>query len=196
LAFTDSAHPKRGLVRVKGGGDCEAIVGDLDERYRQGRSYLWYWRQAFTAILASVWSEVRTHKALTIRAVMVGWVTLIASILLLFIAVTGVNALISAAIGSAIMSGSTGLGDLNRHFHIQKRFFQFRMPWSLSLVIFVAMLCVGYALAGSIVARLHRAHARAMVLLFAASQTIPMMLPFRRNNSIVMGVIGLVSTLC
>ena len=36
----------------------EAVIGDLDERYRQGRSYLWYWKQAFQAIATSFFNEV------------------------------------------------------------------------------------------------------------------------------------------
>jgi hypothetical protein len=52
----------------------EAIVGDLDERYRQGRSYLWYWRQVFLTIVASFLEEIRHHKLLTLRAIAVGCV--------------------------------------------------------------------------------------------------------------------------
>ena len=50
-----------------------AVIGDLDERYRRGRSPIWYWRQAAAAIVVSFFQEVRSHKLLTVRAIVVGW---------------------------------------------------------------------------------------------------------------------------
>jgi hypothetical protein len=52
----------------------ESVIGDLDERYRHGRSYFWYWRQAFHAIVASFFNEVWGHKLLAIRALLIGWI--------------------------------------------------------------------------------------------------------------------------
>jgi hypothetical protein len=52
----------------------ESVIGDLDERYRQGRSYFWYWRQAFQAIVASFLNEVCPHKLLAIRTLVIGWI--------------------------------------------------------------------------------------------------------------------------
>src|SRR5437016_1538123 len=51
----------------------DVVIGDLDERYRRGRSRVWYWRQAVAAIVVSFFREVRSHKLLTMRAVAVGW---------------------------------------------------------------------------------------------------------------------------
>jgi len=51
----------------------DAVIGDLDERYRQGRSALWYWRQALLAIVMSFCKEIWSHKPLAIRALLVGW---------------------------------------------------------------------------------------------------------------------------
>jgi hypothetical protein len=51
----------------------DVVIGDLNERHRHGRSRLWYWRQATTAILISFFKEIWTHKLLTIRAVALGW---------------------------------------------------------------------------------------------------------------------------
>jgi len=53
--------------------NIEAIVGDLDERYSQGRSYLWYWREALQAIVTGFCQEVSGHKVLAIRALLLGW---------------------------------------------------------------------------------------------------------------------------
>jgi hypothetical protein len=37
----------------------ESLAGDLIERYRQGRSASWYWRQVLAAILAGVMRDIR-----------------------------------------------------------------------------------------------------------------------------------------
>jgi hypothetical protein len=52
-----------------------ALIGDLDERYRSGRTRLWYWQQAVWAIAASFFKEISEHKALAIRALIIGWAT-------------------------------------------------------------------------------------------------------------------------
>ena len=51
----------------------DAVLGDLDERYRQGRSYLWYWRQAVSAIVTGLIAIVRSNKFLAARALGIGW---------------------------------------------------------------------------------------------------------------------------
>src|SRR5438105_6318689 len=49
------------------------VIGDLDEHYRNGRSATWYYRQVAIAIVVSFVSEVRSHKWLTLRALVTGW---------------------------------------------------------------------------------------------------------------------------
>jgi hypothetical protein len=51
----------------------DVVIGDLNERYQQGRSRLWYWRQAVAAIVVSFFTEVWSHKLLTIWAMYIGW---------------------------------------------------------------------------------------------------------------------------
>jgi hypothetical protein len=55
----------------------EAIIGDLDERYGQGRCDSWYWRQALLTVVASFFVEIWNHKLLTLRAIGVGWVVFV-----------------------------------------------------------------------------------------------------------------------
>ena len=50
-----------------------ALIGDLDERYRYSRNRFWYWRQVVWAIVASFFKEISGHKALAIRALIIGW---------------------------------------------------------------------------------------------------------------------------
>jgi hypothetical protein len=42
----------------------ESLAGDLIERYHQGQSATWYWRQVLAAILAGVIRDIRDHKLL------------------------------------------------------------------------------------------------------------------------------------
>src|SRR5215475_6724285 len=51
----------------------EAVIGDLDERYRQGHSRLWYWTQALAAIVSGIVTLVRNNQRLTVRALAIGW---------------------------------------------------------------------------------------------------------------------------
>ena len=46
----------------------EALVGDMIEEYRSGRSRLWYWRQTFVAVLRATLSDVRSHPVLVLKA--------------------------------------------------------------------------------------------------------------------------------
>jgi hypothetical protein len=49
------------------------VIGDLAERYCSGKTALWYWRQVIIAIVVSAFDDIRTHKLLTLRAMIVGW---------------------------------------------------------------------------------------------------------------------------
>jgi hypothetical protein len=60
------------LEHLRFGSTGEALIGDLLEEYRRGRSSAWYWRQALRAILAGYTGEVRRHWVLVARAVCIG----------------------------------------------------------------------------------------------------------------------------
>jgi hypothetical protein len=45
------------LLRILRAPRCEALIGDLAEEYRHGRSRTWYWRQTLWAIAA----DLREH---------------------------------------------------------------------------------------------------------------------------------------
>jgi len=57
----------------------DSVIGDLDERYRAGRSEAWYWRQALWTILVSFVRAVCGHKLMALRAVVIGWSLFIVS---------------------------------------------------------------------------------------------------------------------
>jgi len=120
----------------------ESVIGDLDERYRQGRSYLWYWKQAFQAIATSFVNEVWEHKLPAIRALLIGWA----------IKVTWIS----------IFAHTYGRPPW-------RLFFYEGIDTSVLLFLIGVLTMMG---SGWIIARTHRAHYRALVLLFIAVEVI------------------------
>jgi hypothetical protein len=56
---------------------ADSLVGDLEEQFARGRSPLWYWRQVISAMLAGVANDVREHKLLAARSVIIAWAVMI-----------------------------------------------------------------------------------------------------------------------
>jgi hypothetical protein len=65
------------LERLASGPKRESLIGDLAEQYRRGRSSGWYWRQVFMALLVSTTRDIRGHKLVVVRAVVISWMFLI-----------------------------------------------------------------------------------------------------------------------
>lgn len=51
-----------------------ALTGDLIEQYRDGRSVVWYWKQAIAAVSVYSVSQILEHKWLAVRAIATGFV--------------------------------------------------------------------------------------------------------------------------
>jgi hypothetical protein len=119
-----------------------AVIGDLDERYRRGRSAAWYWRQTAVALVVSFVKEAWDHKRLTVRAIISGWGMWV---------VSSIGFSFTREFLSALASWSR----LWRHDWIT---IAVQVPEGLLLGI----------LAGWVVARLCRQRRKAMVLAFAA----------------------------
>lgn len=61
----------------------EAVIGDLDERYRIGCSRIRYWKQVTFTIMVSFLKEISDHKLRAVTAITIGWAALYAYSLLL-----------------------------------------------------------------------------------------------------------------
>lgn len=116
------------------------IVGDLIERYRQGKSRLWYWRQVLTTIVISFFTTLRQHKLLALRAVVVGnlwkWTSVVAM--------------------STLFRWSIG----------QRYAFEVPNRLIMALVLTAALTVAN----GWVVARMHRPYQRSVVLLFLLTE--------------------------
>ena len=60
----------------EGGPTLDAIVGDLRERFLTHPSRFRYWRQVMLTIVVSAFAEIRAHKLLAVRAVLIGGIAL------------------------------------------------------------------------------------------------------------------------
>ncbi len=61
------------LQHLLSGEENEALVGDMMEDFRNGRSNLWYWKQVLAAIVVSSRDEVRAHALIAVKALITGW---------------------------------------------------------------------------------------------------------------------------
>src|SRR5215471_3208383 len=61
------------LKHFGSGPDNDALLGDLAEQYAEKNSAWWYWRQTLGGIVVSTFKDIRNHKLLTLRALIVGW---------------------------------------------------------------------------------------------------------------------------
>jgi hypothetical protein len=52
--------------------DNDAVLGDLSERYQEGKPHAWYWKQTLIAIAVSTFEDIRSRKLLALRAVLAG----------------------------------------------------------------------------------------------------------------------------
>jgi hypothetical protein len=136
----------------------DAVIGDLDERYRQGHSGMWYWRQSLIAIITSLGALMRTNKVLTIRALVTGW---------------GALFLFSSALPYVkhILRGSpTGTGLLPSSWtRVQ---WLYERGWIVpqgDAYTFAAICCIFAFCIGWLVGRLNRPNQRKAVVIFVAS---------------------------
>ena len=113
------------------------------EAYQRGRSRAWYWKQVLSAIMVSFYQEIMAHPVLAFRAISVGWAAW-------FLFYDGI--------------GPRLLGPFVRRFFVPSGF-----PFAPSMLIWLTASLLVRAASGWIVARFHRSHRIAMVLLFAAS---------------------------
>ena len=60
------------------GPNNAALLGDLDERFSQGRARGWYWKQVFSSVVCSFCRELWSHKLLAVLSLVMGRAPLLA----------------------------------------------------------------------------------------------------------------------
>jgi hypothetical protein len=142
------------------GPEDESLTGDLFEEYGAGRSRLWYWRQVLSAILVGAAGDLRNHRRLAVRAVLLGWVVLIPW----FYFTIAVYRKVPSWVGfDTWASGAWFNADS----------VLLRMAWWAWWIYEVPLLiawCGGSLIIGRMIARLHREHRAAALFACVASQ--------------------------
>ena len=130
--------------------DTEALAGDIQEEYETGRSRTWYWKQTIGAVVIGIYEDIRLHKLLAARAVATGWAVLFMFSLILW---------------SLSLDLVGGLLPLRWHVYLWVH------PPTVQLLLGV-LGCFAYASSGWIVAKLHRQHRTAMLLVYVLSLAV------------------------
>jgi hypothetical protein len=119
----------------------EALIGDLAEEYRAGRSAIWYWGQVLLGVTLQCSVDLRRHPLIVFRGIVMGLVLLLAfGWIVAPIGVGLTTLLLRHALGAVVMQFQTG-------------FF-----------IHMALWFPASTLAGWIVARLHKHQGATAVL--------------------------------
>jgi len=133
----------------------ESIIGDLSERFRQGRSRMWYWRQVTIAIIESAFTDLRTRKLVGLRAVVLGLIVI-------------------HIVGNTMFNLFGRVLAATQYFRlIGVMLVPTGTPFPVWVYpFFAAVVCIVGMISGWVVGRLHRRHRAAMVLLYALSMLL------------------------
>src|SRR5215471_12778000 len=119
----------------------EALMGDLAEEYQAGKSWAWYWWQTLVAIWVTAVRDIHAHKLLALRAVAMTWILWRLLIWL------------HRAVFFALIAPSYNHSSLS-----------VQMAWRQAITVERSL---EWLLIGWLVARVHRAHVGAAVLVTA-----------------------------
>jgi hypothetical protein len=147
-------HPPRAAAWLL---DCfvgrnQALIGDIAEEYRTGRTQLWFWRQTVMAALRSTFAEIQSHWILALRAAIFGGVFLFCF-----------NYCIVRPFGQFYTDVMWNVDPI-----LVSGGWSFRTLLFITFLPDVPVLCLGFAVGSWIVARLHRPYKAAFTLMNAA----------------------------
>jgi hypothetical protein len=138
------------LDRLVSGPKRESLCGDLAEQYGRGRSSAWYWHQVLMVVTMSTARDIWEHKFIAARAVVISWMFLIP-----WVFFTG------------WIYGSSKWWFEDTLMRESVRFHAFWILYQAPLMI---MWCLGSALIGWIIARVHSEGRAGMLFACAAAQ--------------------------
>ncbi len=141
------------LQRLIPSQDHTALLGDLQEERRRGRSTVWYIFQILAAIVVGCWRDIWTHRLLTLRAIGIG----IAALVVYFFAAGALLNFVQRRLYEGILVG-------NHWIYWRER------PQSWIFVRYVVPVWVhaGFLFSGWVIGRLHRAHGITFAVAFAS----------------------------
>jgi hypothetical protein len=148
-----TAPPTMATSILKRFAMADALVGDLAEEYRRGRSRAWYWRQVLAAVVMTSAREIGGHKLNAVRAIATGW-----AVLLLTFNFLGDR--VANGLAYRIWGWTRPMGYSSAYvwqpFHITAAFVSY----------------AGFGLSAWVVVRLQREHALPMLLAYLVSVVV------------------------
>ena len=139
-----SAHPPKVARWILSHFGCSpnnpAVIGDLDERFNNGRPARWYWQQVVVTVVVSFFTVAWNHKFRATIAVLTGWIAL---------------QVISSLLDSFVPFTSP--------------FWLLPLPLKYPDGWMILLTWATFAATGWIVARTQRSHRLPMVLIYATS---------------------------
>jgi hypothetical protein len=141
------------LERLIPSQDHTALLGDLQEERRRGRSTVWYIFQILAAIVVGCWRDIWTHRLLTLRAIGIG----IAALVVYFYAAGTLLNFLQRRLSDGILIG-------NHWIYWRER----PQSWIFVRYVVPVWLHGGFLFSGWVIGRLHRAHGITFVVAFAA----------------------------
>jgi hypothetical protein len=134
------------LTRLAGVDRGEALVGDLLERFDEGETRAWFWRQTIATLAFAFFRAVREHGSSFLGA--------LAAAAAVLVVMWFVNPLIT----SKVLSFQT-----HQMLEFDPHWTQ-RFGWgAVFFTLHVLQTCVWFAIAGWLAARIHRAHPRLII---------------------------------
>jgi hypothetical protein len=130
-------------------GVDEALVGDLVEEYGRNRSRVWFWRQTLVAVIKKGATDIRSHKLLAVRAVVIGW--MVASL---------VGWTTKQFVGPLLQGSWSWRSEV---------WLDAQLGFRIIPLPFLMTTAIGAVVTGWVVARLHRPRAMSMLLIYMAS---------------------------
>jgi len=126
----------------------EALIGDLAEEYGRDHSRAWFWRQTVVAVIKKGATDVRSHKLLALRAVVIGWM---------------VESLVgwTKQLVIPLLQGSSSWRS--------EVWLDAQLGFPIVPLPFLLTAAIGAVVTGWVVARVHRPHAMSMLLIYVAS---------------------------
>jgi len=158
----------------------DSLMGDLEEFRSEGRSHSWYWRQTFAALATHFVRDIRSHKLLAFRGLVVVWALMPAYNIGRLLAVKAI------AVGWNFMSlfdlrGTLALDLFETSFqeiprslgHVARSAGSPYLAAACAILVFIALI---FGTATSLlVGRLHRQHHKTMIALYALTMLVSLL---------------------
>jgi hypothetical protein len=145
-----SFHPPRVATWLLERFDVdEALVGDLAEEHGRNHSRAWFWRQTVVAVIKKGAADVRSHKLLAVRAVVIGWM---------------VESLVGWTTKQFVIPLLQGSWSWRSEVWLDAQ-----LGFRIVPLPFLITAAIGAVVTGWVVARVHRPRAMSMLLIYMAS---------------------------